>query len=138
MKSVHIHLIINHLVLYSCFFYLLVKIYNFYQKKAMDVKIGLIFQIVLAILLIILGFTGHKAEEQIATYLQDPDGTRMFSHEEWGELAVKIGLLNVIIHLMSLKFPLAKKMTWISLLLLLLLLLITCYYGGQLAHPELR
>ncbi len=138
MKFVHIHLIINHLVLYGCLFYVLLKIYRAHKKQEITPKIEFITQMILAILLAILNYSGHQAEHLIANYLQDNDGSYMHNHEEWGEWAVKLGFLNAFIYALALKFEWAKKIAWLTLLILLLLIIIAAYYGGQLAHPELR
>lgn len=138
MKYIHIHLIINHLALYSCLFYVGIRFYKFYHKQDISIKIQLVVQCFLTILFLILNFSGHQAEHQIASYLQDPEGTFMYNHEEWGELTVKLGIINLIIHLLSFKFSWAKKLTWFSLSILLIFIFITSYWGGQLAHPEIR
>jgi hypothetical protein len=138
MKYVHIHLVINHLALYLCLFYAGIKAYKFYQKQEILPRTALGVQLLLAILLWILNFSGHQAEHQIASYLQDPDGSFMHNHEEWGELAVQWAMLNLLIHGLALKFSWAKKLTWFSLSILLIFIFITSYWGGQLAHPEIR
>lgn len=138
MKFVHIHLVINHLALYLCFFYTLFKSYKAYHQQEISKKITLVIQILLTFLLLILNFTGHEAEHQVASFLQDPEGSFMHNHEEWGEVTVKIGILNLVLHLLTLKYRWANYLTWISLWGLLILLFITSYYGGQLAHPEIR
>jgi hypothetical protein len=138
MKYAHIHLVINHFALYSCFFYVGLSIYKHYQKQEIEPKVALWIQLFFAIIMLVLNFSGHQTEHQVASYLQDTDGSFMHNHEEWGELAVKLGIFNALIHFLALKFPWAKKLTWVTLILLLMFLFVASYYGGQLAHPEIR
>lgn len=138
MKYTHIHLIINHFTLYLCIFFVILKTYKALNQQVFSPKISIGVQLFLTILLLLLNFSGHQAEHQIASFLQDPDGSYMHTHEEWGELTVKMAILNLLIHLLSLKFHWAKSLSWISLIIFTLLLVITSYWGGQLAHPEIR
>ncbi len=138
MKYAHIHLVVNHFALYSCFFYVGIRLFKNYQKHDIEPKVAFWIQTLFAMIMLVLNFSGHQTEHQVATYLQDTDGSFMHNHEEWGELAVKLGFINAFIHGIALKFSWAKKLTWGTLILLLISLFIASYYGGQLAHPEIR
>lgn len=138
MKYTHIHLIINHFTLYLCIFFVVFRTYRTFNGQAVSPKINLGLQLFLVIFLLILNFTGHQAEHQIASFLQDPDGSYMYTHEEWGEFTIQMAFLNLIFHVLALKFHWAKSLSWISLILLTFSLIVTSFWGGQLAHPEIR
>lgn len=138
MSYVHIHLIVNHFLLYGYLFYLVCFAYCTNRKIKLPFLVHVVVQMICLFLLILLNYTGHYSAEKLSSFLQDPVGTFISNHEEWGEMTLKLSIFNVLVHLIGLKFSWVQKVVWIISILTMLMLGITSYYGGQLAHPEIR
>lgn len=144
MNEAYVHLIVNHLPVFSILFGLLILIWGVLRKNPSFQKLAMILFIVGAIGSYIAVESGEEAEEVLEEYAPDISHDLIHDHEEAAEIALWFSITTGGLAMLSL-FVVGKNHRYENALLGLMLLaalatvgmlMYTAYEGGKIRHPE--
>lgn len=143
MTPAHIHLMLNHLPLFTGLMGICLLIYSLITKNKSFEKLYLILFIISALSIIPTYFSGERSEE-IVEHIKGVSESLIHPHEEMAEkalaLTIFLGILSLWKLFMKSEDKLSKMLTnliIISSLISLGLIGNTAYLGGQIRHSEI-
>jgi len=144
MNDAFIHLIINHLPVFSMLFGLLILIWGLIKSNTAFKKLAMVFFIVGAVGSYAAVETGEGAEDIIEDYVPSLSHDVIHDHEEAAEIAMWFSYVTGGLALLGLfitgKNPRYEKVLTGVLLVAALaavgMLIYTAYEGGKIRHPE--
>ncbi|HKL14059.1 MAG TPA: hypothetical protein VJ915_00415 [Balneolaceae bacterium] len=144
MNDAFIHLIINHLPVFSMLFGLLILIWGLIKSNTAFKKLAMVFFIVGAVGSYAAVETGEGAEDIIEDYVPSLSHDVIHDHEEAAEIAMWFSYVTGGLALLGLfitgKKPRYEKVLTGVLLVAALaavgMLIYTAYEGGKIRHPE--
>ena len=144
MNDAYLHLIINHLPVFSMLFGLLILIWGLFKKNIPFQKLAMVLFIVGAVASYVAVETGEGAEDVIEDYVPSISHDLIHDHEEAAEIAMWFSFVTGSISVLGL-FVLGKNHRYEKVLESVLLiaalaavgmLMYTAYEGGKIRHPE--
>lgn len=144
MNDAYLHLIINHLPVFSMLFGLLILIWGLIKPNASFLKLAMVIFIVGAVGAYAAVETGEGAEEVVEDYVPSLSHDVIHDHEEAAEIAMWFSYVTGGIALLGL-FVIGKNHRYEKVLNGALLvaalaaagtLMYTAYEGGKIRHPE--
>ncbi|MGM0547132.1 MAG: hypothetical protein ACQEST_10490 [Bacteroidota bacterium] len=143
MEADYLHLIVNHIPIFSIGFGLLILGWGLLKKSSSILQIALVFFLIGAVSSYIAMETGEAAED-IAEELNVASHDVIHDHEEAAEIAFWFTILTGVISVVGF-FALSYNIRWqntlfgilaISALISLGTLLYTAYQGGKIFHHK--
>ena len=143
MEADYIHLIVNHIPIFSVGFGLLILLWGLIKKNTAILQIALVFFLLGAVSSYVAMETGEAAED-IVEELNVASHDIIHDHEEAAEIAFWFTILTGVISAVGF-FALSYNIRWqntlfgilaISALISLGALLYTAYQGGKIFHPK--
>ncbi len=143
MEADYIHLIVNHIPIFSVGFGLLILLWGLIKKNSSILQIALVFFLLGAVSSYVAMETGEAAED-IVEELNVASHDVIHDHEEAAEIAFWFTILTGVISAVGF-FALSYNIRWqntlfgilaISALISLGALLYTAYQGGKIFHPK--
>lgn len=143
MEADYLHLIVNHIPIFSVGFGLLILGWGLLKKNSSILQIALVFFLIGAVSSYVAMETGEAAED-IVEELNVASHDVIHNHEEAAEIAFWFTILTGIISAVGF-FALSYNIRWqntlfgilaISALISLGSLLYTAYQGGKIFHPK--
>jgi len=144
MNDAHLHLIINHVPIFSMLFGLLILGWGLWKKKESIQKIAMVLFILGAITSYIAVETGEGAEDIVEDQVASISHDIIHDHEEAAEIAMWFSLVTGGLALVSL-FVANYDLRYKNVLMMILLitavaavgtLSYTAYEGGKIRHSE--
>lgn len=141
MEADYLHLVVNHIPIFSVFFGLLILVWGLTKKNTSTLQIALVFFIFGGISSYAAMETGEKAED-IVEELSIVSHDVIHAHEEAAEVAFWLTLTTALLSIAGF-FVISKNIRWqnalfgvlvISALVSLGALLYTAYEGGKIYH----
>lgn len=144
MNNAHLHLIINHLPIFSILFGIVILTWGLWKKQDAIQKIALVLFILGGIGSYIALGTGESAEDIVEEYSPAISHDAIHDHEEAAEIALWFSVITGGLALLSLFFGSFDPRFQQTLTVILLLAAIaafaslayTAYEGGKIRHPE--
>ncbi|HKJ46819.1 MAG TPA: hypothetical protein VJ991_13390 [Balneolales bacterium] len=145
MTSVHLHLLLNHVPIFTTFFSILFILWGSVFKKNEIFKIGLSGFIIGAIFVIPVFLSGQSSEETIES-LQGISKSFLDNHEEFAEASLWLTLLLGVFGIIGFfrnRLPLKISKLYVTILVVLSIITAgsisyTAYLGGNIRHTELQ
>ncbi len=143
MEADYLHLIVNHVPIFSVGFGLLILLWGLIKKNTAILQIALVFFLLGAVSSYVAMETGEAAED-IVEELNVASHDVIHDHEEAAEIAFWFIILTGVISAVGF-FALSYNIRWqntlfgilaISALISLGALLYTAYQGGKIFHPK--
>ena len=144
MNDAYLHLIINHLPVFSMLFGLVILIWGLIKSNTAIEKLAMVLLIVGALGTYAAVETGEEAEDVIEEYMPSISHDLIHDHEEAAEIAMWFSYVTGGIALLGL-FVVGKNHRYEKVLNGVLLvaalaaagmLMYTAYEGGKIRHPE--
>ena len=144
MNEAYVHLIVNHLPLFTVLFGLLILIWGVFRNNLSFQKLAMIFFIVGAVGSYIAVESGEGAEDILEEYEPSISHDLIHDHEEAAEISLWFSVTTGGLALLCL-FVVGKNYHYENALIGLLLLaalatmgmlMYTAYEGGKIRHPE--
>lgn len=145
MEADYLHLIVNHIPIFSIGFGLLILAWGLIKKNTSIQQMAMVFFLIGAVSSYVAMETGEAAEE-IVEELNVASHDTIHDHEEAAEIAFWFTILTGVISAVGL-FVLSYNIRWqntlfviltISALISLGMLLFTAYQGGKIFHSKDR
>ena len=144
MNDAYVHLIVNHLPVFSMLFGLLILGWGLWKKQEAVQNIAMVLFIVGAVGSYLAVETGEGAEEIVEEYATSISHDLVHNHEEAAEIAMWFSVLTGLLALGGLfvtNYKLRYKNVLMGVLMVAALaavgtLLYTAYEGGKIRHPE--
>ncbi|MGK5083474.1 hypothetical protein WDW37_09220 [Bdellovibrionota bacterium FG-1] len=145
MNGAHLHLLVNHVPLFSVTFGLIAFVWSWIRRSDEMRRASMVLFLLAAVSSWLATETGESAEK-IVEHLADITKTLIHPHEEAAELAFAIAGALAAASLaleaaIRFKHSLIKSAQILILILALassLLMARVAYYGGQIRHSEVR
>ncbi|MFN8579128.1 MAG: hypothetical protein U0354_20050 [Candidatus Sericytochromatia bacterium] len=144
MTPAHIHLMINHLPLFTGLMGICLLIYSLITKNKSFEKLYLILFIFSALSIIPTYFSGDRSEE-VVEHIKGVSESLIHPHEEMAEKALALTIFLGILSLWKLFMKSEDKLSKIIANLIIVSSFIslglignTAYLGGQIRHSEIR
>lgn len=144
MNDAYLHLIINHVPIFSMIFGLFILAWGLWKKKDSIQRIALVLFVLGAIAGYVSVETGEGAEEVVEDYVANISHDAIHNHEEAAEIAMWFSIVTGVLALAG--FFVANynprfKNALMGVLLISAIaavgtLLYTAYEGGKIRHPE--
>lgn len=143
MNAAHLHLIVNHIPIFTTLIGIFVLIWGMYKKEISIRNIAFVLFIFGALSSYVAMETGESAEE-IVEEVAGVSHDAIHDHEEAAELslwsAVVMGLFSIgalVAHKYKFRFETGLNVAILVFALITLgLLAYTAYEGGEIRHPE--
>lgn len=144
MNDAHLHLIVNHLPIFSTLFGLLIIGWGLWKKNRAIQRIALVLFLLGAVSSFVAMETGEGAEEVVEEYTTGISHDAIHEHEEVAEIALWFAVITGVLSLLSIfghRYNTRFQQTLngvliISATITLGMLLYTAYEGGKIRHPE--
>lgn len=143
MNSAHIHLMINHLSLFTTLMGIVILIYTIISKNKNYEKLYLLLFIISVLSIVPTYFSGDGAEEIIED-IKGISKSLIHSHEEMGEKTLIATMFLGFVSLGKLLIKNNEKLTKTMFYLIIISSIVsfglisnTAYLGGQIRHTEL-
>ncbi|SRR6056297_147527 len=144
MNDAFLHLVINHLPVFSMLFGLLILLWGLFKQNIPFQKLAMILFIVGAVASYVAVETGEEAEDVIEEYVPSISHDLIHDHEEAAEISMWFSFVTGGISLLGL-FVVGKDHRYEKVLAGVLvvaalaavgMLMYTAYEGGKIRHPE--
>jgi len=144
MNDAYLHLVINHVPIFSMLFGLLILSWGLFKKQESIQKIALVLFILGGITSYIAVETGEGAEDIVEEYVASISHDAIHDHEEAAEIAMWFSMVTGGLALLGLavaNYNLRYKNVLMGVLLVaataaVATLMYTAYEGGKIRHPE--
>lgn len=144
MNDAYLHLIVNHVPIFSMLFGLFILAWGLFKKKESIQHIAMALFILGAVSAYTAVETGERAEEVVEDRVTGVSHDLIHNHEEAAEIAMWLSIITGVLALASLfvsSYKLRFKNALVGVVLVAALasaaaLLYTAYEGGKIRHPE--
>lgn len=144
MNAAHIHLIVNHIPIFSMLFGVGILGWGLWKENKAVQKIALVLFIVGALASYLAIESGERAEEIVEEYPATVSHDAIHEHEEIAEIALWFAIITGGLSLVSLfgtslNVRLQKSLMVVlifSAVITVAILAFTAYKGGKIRHPE--
>lgn len=144
MNDAYLHLVLNHLPVFSMLFGLLIFVWGLIKSNMPFQKLAMVFFILGAVASYAAVETGERAEDVVEDYDSSISHDLIHEHEEVAEIAMWFSILTGGIALMGLVSvgnnhrydKVLKGVLLVAALAAVGTLIYTAYEGGKIRHPE--
>lgn len=144
MNDAYLHLVINHLPVFSMLFGLIILIWGLFKKNIPFQKLAMVLFVVGAVASYVAVETGEGAEDVVEEYAPSISHDLIHDHEEAAEISMWLSIVAGGISLLGL-FIIGENHRYDKILAAVLvvtalasvgMLMYTAYEGGKIRHPE--